>query len=1040
MIGKTGGNTMHEKPIANRIWKKENKRQTGLKQCLFLGIYFMMLQSAAALDVTVSVGGNIQIAVDKVASFGGGTVTLAAGVHNITSPVQIKSNLTLQGEGNHASTLKTTSDIKMIIQAGYGLVNVTIQNLVLIGSPTKNAGGIHLISYDTDHDRINLSGVHVFETGWGVHIKGAKNVTINHCKFARNGTKGKEGYAHNLYLRRCTNALVSNTKLLDSTTGNGCNISYSENITLDSCEVLNNYYRGIRAANTIGYTVTNCKIGGNGRVGLLANSESVATKNIRFDNNIVFNNGQGGIRAINGVTGSVANCISFDNNNYNFSLPETVKQSGNSSEQPVATKQILQNAEGEMIRFFVSLQGNDTWSGRLERPSSQGGDGPVRSLEAARDAVRSLSQEQRHKQPIEICILPGTYVRKQPLILEAQDSGTEKAPIVYRSWTDEPVVISGGKEVRNWTKTDLNGNSVLVSDLSKLPEGYTPFEQLWVNGHRAVQARTPNSGYFKIPPMPEVAPNNTDRRRGGMNTLPYVPADEHYFDGIKDGVAVVFNKWLEHHVPFDRIDRENGNIIFANKSLRGVETDENYYLEGGREMLDQPGEWYLDRQEDKLYYFPLDGESDVVAVIPSLNNVLRIVGDAAGGQWVEHVQFRGLTFSHTTWILPRDSGPTGLGQADISNIEGALHLKDARNCLFEACEVTAIGNYGIEIGLGCSNNRVLRCDIHDLGAGGFLVGPKIRPRGNRGGVAQEEAPVLKNPYDATSHNEIADCRIYDGGRYYHCAVGIWIGQSPDNNVHHNEIYDFYYSGISSGWTWGYGPALAIGNRFEYNHIHHIGQRRDGDGRVLSDMGGIYTLGEQTGTVIRNNVFHDIYAGKYGGWALYFDEGSRNMLAENNLVYRCRHSCFNQHYGKDNIIRNNIFAFSDTSVVCLARAEEHRSFILTNNILLSYGPPMYAGGYAYDVNMPNKYKADNNLVWSTNGVVLGAQDRFPSRIYEPNEAVLTWKEWQAQGYDPHTLIADPGFKDPANGDFRLSEDSPASRIGFKPFPLDRAGPR
>ena len=457
-------------------------------------------------------------------------------------------------------------------------------------------------------------------------------------------------------------------------------------------------------------------------------------------------------------------------------------------------------------------------------------------------------------------------------------------------------------------------------------------------------------------------------------------------------------------------------------------------------MLDQPGEWYLDRKAHNLYYYPLAGESEFVAVIPSLVTVLNVEGDADSGKWAEHIHFRGLTFSHTTWVLPRSSGPSGFSQADI-RMDGAVRLLDARECLFEGCEITAIGNYGFEIGPGCSENRILHCDIHDLGGGGFLIGPKIRPPSDKVNPNRQDfPPVLEHPSDACSHNEIADCRIYDGGRYYHCAVGIWIGQSPDNHVHNNEIYDFYYSAISSGWTWGYGRALATGNRFEYNLIHHIGRRRDGDGPVLSDLGGIYTLGDQTGTVIRHNVFHDIWAGKYGGWAIYCDEGSRNILIENNLAYRCRHSCFDQHYGKDNIIRNNIFAFADTSVVMLARAQAHTGFVLTNNILLSDGTPIYAGGYEFKVNTRGAFKADHNLVWSTTGQVLGAQDRFPSRLYEPNESVLSWEQWQALGYDQHTIIADPGFKDPANGDFRLSESSPAIKIGFKPFALDKAGPR
>ena len=710
-----------------------------------------------------------------------------------------------------------------------------------------------------------------------------------------------------------------------------------------------------------------------------------------------------------------------------------------SQESPPQNPLLPAKEHSAPLRFYVSLQGNDALSGRSERPSAQMGDGPFRSLEAARDAVRKLSLDERRKQPVEICILPGSYVRKQPFLLEAQDGGTKNAPVIYRSWTDKPVVISGGREVRDWTRTELNGRSVLVSDLSQLPEGYAPFEQLWVNGHRTVQARTPNHGYLNIASAPDAAPANVGGKGVGKR-LTYALADAHHFARVEEGVVVVFNKWLEYHMPLDRIDRTNRLISCTKKSMRPIEVDDDFYLEGGRDMLDQPGEWYLDREEKKLYYLPLPGESAVIAMIPALTNVLRIEGNAAGKQWVEHVQFRGLTFSHTTWDLPRSSGPSGLGQADIT-MEGAVYLHGAKHCLFDHCEITAAGNYGLEIGPGCSENRVLHCDLHDLGAGGIMIGPKIRPPSDKEDTGNRDfPPVLNNPSDATRHNEIADCRIYDGGRYYHCAVGLWIGQSPDNHVHHNEIFDFYYTGISSGWTWGYGTGLATGNCFEYNHIHHIGRLTNGDGPVLSDMGGIYTLGDQTGTVIRNNVFHDIMAGKYGGWAIYFDEGTRNILAENNLVYRCRHSCFNQHYGRDNLVRNNIFAFADTSLVSLGKAEAHTSFVLTNNILLSDGTPFYSGGYKYQVDKSNIFKADGNLVWSTTGQVFAAQNRTTSRLYEPDQPVLTWQEWQAHGYDQHSVIADPGFNDPANGDFHLSADSPAIRIGFKPFPLDQTGPR
>lgn len=686
------------------------------------------------------------------------------------------------------------------------------------------------------------------------------------------------------------------------------------------------------------------------------------------------------------------------------------------------------------VVFYISLDGNDTNAGTTaERPFA--------TLEQAREAIRNLKRDGGLAKPVTVYLRGGVYVRTAPFVLTSEDSGTKEFPVTYRSYADEKPVISGGRQIKEWSTTDFNGHSVMVADLSQLEDGYIPFEQLWINNHRAIQARTPNSGYLKVPNS-QGADTQTLRRERSYD-FSYDPEDEELLEGAEDhGVAVVFNKWLEYHMPIDKIDRENKKIISTKMGGRAIEGEDDFYLEGGRGMLDQPGEWFLDRKEDKLYYFPMEGETELVATIPSLISVLRMEGDARNNQYIEHIQFKGLTFSHTTWILSRDVPESGYSQADI-RMDGALRLTGVKNCVFEECEITAIGNYGLEISLGCSNIKVSRCDIHDLGAGGLLIGPKIRPRGK---VGPDEIgkvdlpPVLEDPADATSNIEIVDSRIYDGGKYFHCAVGIWIGQSPNNHIHHNEIYNFYYSAISTGWTWGYGPALATGNIFEYNHIHHIGKLDNGDGAVLSDLGGIYSLGDQTGSVIRHNEFHDIWAGKYGGWAIYCDEGSRNMLIENNLAYRCKHALFDQHYGKDNLIRNNIFAFAKTSVVMMARIQPHTDFILKNNILLSDGTPIYAGGYEYNVDQEGAFVSDSNLVWSTAGEVIGAQNRFPSRLYEPDEPVMSWEEWLSQGNDQNSLIADPGFKDPENGDFSLPNDSPALKIGFKPFPLGQAGPR
>ena len=225
---------------------------------------------------------------------------------------------------------------------------------------------------------------------------------------------------------------------------------------------------------------------------------------------------------------------------------------------------------------------------------------------------------------------------------------------------------------------------------------------------------------------------------------------------------------------------------------------------------------------------------------------------------------------------------------------GAVWGEGLRDCVFEDCRFSHLGDYGLELTRGCQANRIVRCEFSDLGAGGLKIG---------------ETSIRDQAAEQTGGNEISDCHIHDGGKMFHSAIGIWIGQSPGNRLMHNLIHDFYYTGISIGWTWGYGPALATNNTVEFNHVHHIGVKSDGDGPILSDMGGIYTLGKQPGTTIRNNLWHDIAGIRYGGWGIYFDEGSSGILAESNVVYRTTHGGFHQHYGETNIVRNNIFAFA-----------------------------------------------------------------------------------------------------------------------------------
>jgi len=187
------------------------------------------------------------------------------------------------------------------------------------------------------------------------------------------------------------------------------------------------------------------------------------------------------------------------------------------------------------------------------------------------------------------------------------------------------------------------------------------------------------------------------------------------------------------------------------------------------------------------------------------------------------------------------------------------------------------------------------------------------------------------------------------------------------------------------------------------------------------MGGIYTLGESQGTVVLGNIFHDIYCYSYGGWGMYTDEGSTGILFENNLVYNTTDGGFHQHYGKENIIRNNIFINSQKHQIQLTRAEEHLSFIFENNIIYwTTKGPAIAGPWDRA-----KVISQNNCWWNGGG-----------------EPVTFWgrslAEWQKLGQEEGSIVADPLFVDVARGDFRLRPNSPALKIGFKPFDWTKAG--
>lgn len=657
--------------------------------------------------------------------------------------------------------------------------------------------------------------------------------------------------------------------------------------------------------------------------------------------------------------------------------------------------------------LVVSPEGDDSNAGTEEMP--------LRTFSGAKEKLKERKDSVPSDKEVTVWFREGRYLIDEKVKFDSDDFSN----VVYRSVPGEDVIFTGAVELSDWTEGEINGIKALVADVDT-EKVY--FRSLFKGEERLPVSVWPEEGSFTVKNADIKDALNPNDESGffKLHTAFYANEKEIMnFANVEDVNVRIMHKWCDDILPLHSVDVETGRVEVRKPAAMTIEVNDNYVYENVREAVNNAGEWYLDRSEGKLYYIPCEGETaeNLVLEAPVNDSFIEIDG-------MSDITFSGIRFVNTDWDFV--SGTLNLWPMDKTNpnyeyiefapthpqasyeIPAAITIVNAENINIINCTFRSVSDTAVMFKENVKNSAVDVCRFDEIGGNAIFIN------------APYALPAV------TKEISITNCEINEYGRIYNHSIGVLLCHASDCIIENNEIHDGWYTAISVGWVWGYAENPTDNIQVKNNLIYNIGNG------WLSDMGGIYTLGIQPGTVLSGNVIYNVgcYDGAqgYGGWGIYLDEGSTEILVENNLVYDCSSQAFHQHYGRDNVIRNNIFAFGGEGIFRITRNEEHNSLVLENNIFVSDDRVMYWETIAMDW-----FKDNSNLYW----------DYGNKAVYSGSSTKLTERhnivDMVGRGYYNNAVFADPLFKDAANRDFTLAENSPALDAGFVPWEYNAGTP-
>lgn len=536
--------------------------------------------------------------------------------------------------------------------------------------------------------------------------------------------------------------------------------------------------------------------------------------------------------------------------------------------------------EETMIIFVDAKGGNDANTGAE--------DSPLATLAAAQNLARDLHKGDNLKTNVTVYLREGTHTLPETLKLIGKDSYT-----TYAAYEGESVTVSGGVSITGWQ--ELSGG-IWVADAKDIES-----RDLFVNGRRATRART------------DFAPTVVAFDKNTVTVKNDELAD---LEAPRDLEFVLKNMWnLPRICAESAVTNDDGtttftmvqpgwNTYFQTSTLGGaaLNPEQFIYAENAYEFLDAPGEWYLDTKAGKIYYMPRQGEdmNTATAVLGRLEQLIELKGSKTLA--VTSVVFRGITFSHTTWMQAssdaglltiqanfyKKSGTTAATQWNNDNWvkpSAAIEGEFTTGVTFEGNTFTALGNAGLHLSRATKEAKIIKNKLTDCAGSGIVLGGFATA--DHDIVNKDGSNKAANWYMVSENNLIEDNTIRDIGCVYAGGVGICVGYVRETRVLHNTLTDLPYTAISFGWGWGCnggelrgqyytdedGVFLFCNNEISYNYISNIMN-------VLFDGGGIYTLGRNDGTVLTGN-YIEYVNNDYG--AIYLDDGSVGFEVYDNVV-------------------------------------------------------------------------------------------------------------------------------------------------------------